>query len=295
MSLSLRPSLMSRWLCSLLLCWLPGLAAAAPAPLPVVATLEPLALLLKDVGGERLRVRVLLPSGASPHHFALRPSQRAALDEAALVFWGGPALERPLAALLAQRPAATVVALDAVDHHHESHRWLEPAAMVQAAARLADALALLDPEGAAFYHQRAQVVRNDLVQTETAMRQQLAPWRDTPLLLDHDFLDAFWPAMGLPQPWVIRPHPEQQPGTAHVRALTRQLSSAPAVCYLRETGAPMDALAARIMQGAVVATREINVLAPVGDANYPAYLLAVGQQLEACLQAAAGMAGKKKP
>jgi zinc transport system substrate-binding protein len=55
---------------------------------------------------------LLVPGGATPHSFALRPSDARRLEQAAAVFWIGPSLEtfleRPVAALARK---ATVVAL----------------------------------------------------------------------------------------------------------------------------------------------------------------------------------------
>ncbi|HEY9035875.1 MAG TPA: metal ABC transporter substrate-binding protein [Pseudomonadales bacterium] len=266
------------------------------APVRVLASIDPLALLARDVGGERVQVSVLLPAGSSPHHFALRPSQRSRLDAAALVFWGGPALERPLSALLGQRPDDTVLALQPEDTGHESHLWLNPVLMRDAAVRLAAALTRLDPAGETYYQRRLQQVQTASREGEWRLQQALAPYSQTPLLLDHDFLDAFWPVMGLKPPLVIRQHPESPPGTAHVAALAVVLAEQPAVCYLREAGAPVDALAAAVTRNTTVEAGTVNVLDAGPYATYDAYLDALGLSVRACLQAAqAQIASKKKP
>ncbi|MEX2629978.1 MAG: zinc ABC transporter substrate-binding protein [Tistlia sp.] len=70
-----------------------GSSAAAEAP-RVVATIGPLqsltAAVMAGVGSPAL----LVPGGASPHAYSLRPSEAAALQAADLVVWIGPALER---------------------------------------------------------------------------------------------------------------------------------------------------------------------------------------------------------
>ena len=279
----------------LLYLWLLALPVQA-APLTVLASIEPLALLARDIGGERVQATALLPAGISPHHFALRPSQRARFESADLVFWSGPDLERPLAALLARRPADTVLALQPDETGYESHLWLSPVRAREVAGRLADALSRLDPAGSAYYQQRLSQTLSALQAEETRLQQRLAPYSQTPLLLDHDFLDAFWPALGLQAPLVVRQHPEHAPGTAHVAALNERLSALPGVCYLREHGAPADALALAVVRDTPRVTRSVSLLNALAYEGYAQYLGSLGDALAECLQSADALAaGKKKP
>lgn len=279
----------------LLYLWLLALPVQA-APLTVLASIEPLALLVRDIGGERVQASALLSAGSSPHHFALRPSQRARIESADLIFWAGPDLERPLAALLARRPADTVLALQPEPTGHESHLWLSPARVREVAGRLQAALARLDPAGAAYYQARLSQTLSALQDEDARLQQQLAPYSHVPLLLDHDFLDAFWPALDLPAPLVVRQHPEHAPGTAHVAAMSERLSALPAVCYLREDGAPADALALAVLRNTPQVTRYVSVLDALGHQGYAGYLASLGDALAECLQSAEALAaGKKKP
>nr|WP_111301681.1 zinc ABC transporter substrate-binding protein [Paracoccus saliphilus] len=69
------------------------LAASPVLAVPsVVADLVPTGALVQEVMGELGDVRVLLPGGASAHHYQMRPSDAQALQSADLVFWMGPSL-----------------------------------------------------------------------------------------------------------------------------------------------------------------------------------------------------------
>ncbi|HSJ96308.1 MAG TPA: metal ABC transporter substrate-binding protein, partial [Myxococcota bacterium] len=61
-----------------------GASASGAAPLRVVATIEPLAMLVRELAGERAAVSVLVPPGASPHTFDPRPGDVARIADAAL-------------------------------------------------------------------------------------------------------------------------------------------------------------------------------------------------------------------
>ncbi|MCG6111840.1 MAG: zinc ABC transporter substrate-binding protein [Paracoccus sp.] len=58
----------------------------------VVTDLVPTGALVQEVMGDLGEVRVLLPQGASAHHYQMRPSDAQALQSADLVVWMGPTL-----------------------------------------------------------------------------------------------------------------------------------------------------------------------------------------------------------
>ena len=120
-------------------CWpLVHRASAAPR---VVASIKPVhslvAGVMKGVGEPRL----LLKGAASPHTFALKPSDAKAIEDARLIFWVGEALAPPLARAFRVIPKeAKIVALadvkvpglrrlefrrgglwEAHDHDHDDH------------------------------------------------------------------------------------------------------------------------------------------------------------------------------
>lgn len=110
------------------------LAMAARADEPrVLTTIKPLQLIAAAVLDGVAEPQLLLPVGASPHSYALRPSERRALDQAQRTYWVGPELELFLENLLASRDTdmalmhAKGINLRAVDpdaadkHAHDSH------------------------------------------------------------------------------------------------------------------------------------------------------------------------------
>jgi zinc transport system substrate-binding protein len=78
----------------------------------VVATILPIHSLVAGLVGEIHAVEVLLPASASPHGYAMRPSEARTLQNAELLVWVGPDLEtfleRPLSEPLGGR---TVISL----------------------------------------------------------------------------------------------------------------------------------------------------------------------------------------
>jgi zinc transport system substrate-binding protein len=90
-----------------------GGAAAAPAVVVDIAPAHSIVARVMDGAGEPT---LLLPPGASPHGYALRPSEADALERADIVFWIGDALTPWLAAPLANIAAsARLVAFEEAD------------------------------------------------------------------------------------------------------------------------------------------------------------------------------------
>jgi len=106
------------------LSWL--LATPAQAEVRVLTSIKPLQLIAAAVQDGAGRPEVLLPPGASPHHYALRPSDIRRVREAELLYWIGPDLEVFLPRVLEgrERPSLAVQALAGLHLRHfgEEHR-----------------------------------------------------------------------------------------------------------------------------------------------------------------------------
>lgn len=69
-------------------------AASKTGEKPVlVATIPPIAMLLRELVGDAAEVRCLVPPGSSPHTFEPRPSDMRAVEDAAALFTAGPGLD----------------------------------------------------------------------------------------------------------------------------------------------------------------------------------------------------------
>lgn len=82
----------------------------------ILVSIQPIALLVRDLVGDQADVHTLLPSGASPHHFQLKVSDRKRLLEADTLIWVGEDMERFLEKVANQRVERnqTVIELMAV-------------------------------------------------------------------------------------------------------------------------------------------------------------------------------------
>ncbi|MCQ4321876.1 zinc ABC transporter substrate-binding protein [Stutzerimonas stutzeri] len=95
-------------------------SAQAQAEIEVLTSIKPLQLIAAAVQDGVGQPAVLLPPGASPHHYAMRPSDVRQIRSADLLYWIGPDLEGFLAPVLEgrKRPSVAIQSLPGLTLRH---------------------------------------------------------------------------------------------------------------------------------------------------------------------------------
>lgn len=191
-------------------------APAGTAAVRVAVSVLPLAGFAERVGGERVSVQTLVGPGQNPHSFEPTARQIEELTRARL-FWrvGLPFEEAWIGRL--QGRSADLRILDAraglglpithgdahddahPEHGHDPHVWTSPRLVRAMVSSLAEALAELDPDGAADYRARAAALSAELEGLDAELRQTLAPLRERRFLVYHPAWGAFAADYGLEQ------------------------------------------------------------------------------------------------
>jgi len=254
--------------------------AQGTEPIPVVATVPPLGWLLEQVGGEAVAVQVLIPPGRSPHSFEPTPGDVQGLGRARFCLRVGHGAfgfeERLLAPLYRadRRPAGTppvsIVRLDEVAKTvgislaGDPHLWLAPPVLVDVAGRVAEALATVDPAGAAEYRRRGAVLQDTLKALDQRLAARLAASPCRTFLVDHPAWGNFADHYGLTQ--LALEVDGKSPGPASLVRLMGEAERAKIRLLLVEPGPPKRSAAtvARTL-GAEIET--LDPLAPDVPAN----------------------------
>jgi zinc/manganese transport system substrate-binding protein len=167
----------------------------------VVATTAIAGDVVRNVGGERAGVDVLVPADADPHDYEPRPSDAVALAEADLVLRSGGEIDEWLGDLIenAGGDAQEVTLLDSVKSIEgesgelDPHWWQDPRNAMLAAEAARDALAEADPEGRRGYARNADAYVRELraldMEIERCMRR--VPPEKRKLVTTHDALGYF--------------------------------------------------------------------------------------------------------
>jgi len=268
---------------------------AALADPTVVASIPPIHSLVAGVMAGIGDAHLLVKGGASPHTYALRPSDATLLSRADVVFWMGDELEaflvKPLAALgggadvvaLSEAPGLRLLATreggvweeDEEEHEHEHeaegghegehgvhdmHVWLDPTnaeAMVDA---IVAALGRRDPANAQAYAANGAGLRGRLDGLKGEIEATLAPVAGKPFMVFHDAYQYFEEAFGLKAAGALSVAPQRLPGAKRLGELRERLTSAGVRCVFREPQfAPK--LAETLVDGTPA---RIGVLDPLG-------------------------------
>ncbi len=301
-------------------CLVLTLASAASAAPRLVASTPPVHSLVAAVAGERAPVELLVPAGRSPHAYALTPSDTRALANADAVFVGGDVaerfLERPLAAvaadadLLRMTEAKGVRVLparsggvwatagheahdDASEDHgggtRDPHVWLDPHNAIAFTVAVADVLADLDPDHAAFYRDNANRRIRHLERLDGDLASRLEPVQDVPYMVFHDAYQYFEARYGLRAVGSITVDPGRPPGAERLAALRGLIRERGAVCVFTEPQFE-PAIARTIVDDTDARLAELDPLGAglsPGAELYPALMRSLATHLAQCLRRSA--------
>jgi zinc transport system substrate-binding protein len=174
-------------------------AAGQPrAPIEVAVSVPPQAYFVERIGGDHVRVQVMIPDGAIPETYSPTPRQRAALERArAYVLVGHPdfVFERVhIDAHLAARPAVTVIDMmhpleraeaatelaRSAERAGDPHVWLSPAAVAAAAVEIERSLEALAPERGQEFRANLALFLSEIEALDARIRGSLATLPRTP-------------------------------------------------------------------------------------------------------------------
>jgi zinc transport system substrate-binding protein len=161
----------------LLLCMLIS-AKAAGTPLPVFVSIPPQAYLLKRVGGDHIKVTVMLAPGQAPETFDPTPHQVRELAGARLYFLAGVPFETAWNEVLRKaNPGLEVVPCCGGDGYGpvegpDPHYWTSPVNAMRMAQIMFDHLVQADPQGRSGYQANLDSLLADLRELDAYMRNR---------------------------------------------------------------------------------------------------------------------------
>ncbi|MGE3320109.1 MAG: zinc ABC transporter substrate-binding protein [Candidatus Berkiella sp.] len=283
----------------------------------VAVTLKPVHSLVASVMAGVAEPALLLPDGASPHTFSLKPSTLKTLKEADLIVWVGPSLEtfmvKPLSSL---NPAYGVIEIQSLqdllklplregrewqhsdpedshehehDHSHDGfdpHVWLSNANAQAIVKATEQRLSKHDPEHAKQYQSNAQKTLKQLQALKKTLQAELAPVQSEPFLVYHDGYQYFendydLKAVGT---MVLNPH---IPLSAHGLAQIKELINTHGIkCVFKETEFNEHVIQ-KSLGDLPIRIQELDPLGvhiQQGPQHYEKTLLQLGKTLQECLQ-----------
>ncbi len=286
---------------------------SAQADVRVLTSIKPLQQIAAAVQDGVALPEVLLPPGASPHNYALRPSDVRRVQDVDLLYWIGPDMETFLPRVLAGRTKVSVPVQslpgmhlrhftansdphdedDADEHDHDhrpgsldAHLWLSSVNARVIAAKMAADLSAADPANAARYQSNVKAFDARLDTLDAQIKQRLAAIADKKFFVFHEAFDYFEDAYGLKHAGVFAVSSEVQPGAQHVAAMRARLAEFGKTCVFSEP--PLrPKLADTLSAGLPVKLAELDALGgytPASARGYEQLLSKLADDLAGCLE-----------
>ena len=295
---------MSKKIQSVILCLCTLLGAQAQA-MTVLSSVKPIDLIVQELTNGVSDSSYLVPKSASPHDYALRPSDVKKVKSADMIIWYGNDLEPFLSKILAdQKNVITISEFKLVDFyhfdHHENdshaeeeghqhntdpHFWLGPKETLGVAKEITAQLIKKDPLNKEQYQSNLAVFESKLAQAVAAISNQLKPVQDKGYFVFHDAYGYFERYFGMNNLGHFTVSPDRKPGAKTLINIKKSLLNQQAVCVFSEPQFE-PAIVTTITRGTEVNKGELDPLA-IQQADekgaYFIFLSTISNELSRCL------------
>ncbi len=201
----------------------------AAAPIIVAVSVPPQATLAKRIGGDHIQVITMVPSGANPHTYDLRPSQLADLSRTQLYIAVGAHFTFEHAwmdRIQNINPDLTIINSSEslpvyTDHDHpDPHFWLSPQGCKTAITNITRALINTDPTHADHYTHNRNQYSSELDTLDIWITQTLANLKTRTFLVYHPAWTHFARTYNLEQ--IAIEHEGKDPTPKHMAKLIQR-------------------------------------------------------------------------
>jgi len=211
----------------------------------VVVSIYPLGDITKQIGGERVDVKIMLPPGVSPHTFEPTPLEMMELHNARVFVKIGGGLEFWAEKMLNASSSKGLIVVDASSglplireiHSHglaetpkkskaesaDPHVWLDPVFAKAIADKITAALSKADPSGSAYYRGRSEKYKKDLDMLHNEISDKVKTFKIKEYVTFHPAWNYFSKRYGLRVAGVIEESPGREPSPKHIARIIREV------------------------------------------------------------------------
>src|SRR3989304_7231373 len=192
--------------------------------LKVLASFYPLYEFTKIIGGERIDVSVIVPSGIEPHDWEPTIQDLKKMQNADIIVINGIDLEPWITKLVSVNPDILIVdtsngiSLLEKDKHmfnnkiqNDPHIWLDPVLAKKQIQNIVDGLIRIDPQNTDYYQENANAYNSKLILLDNKIRNGLSICVKKDFLAFHDAFSYFANEYGLNQNTIIGINSSEEP------------------------------------------------------------------------------------
>lgn len=287
-------------------------ATAATAEVPrVVTDILPVQGLVAGVMEGLGEPAVILPPGADPHGYSMRPSDAAALENTDLVIWIGedltPWLGKPIETLAGNASRLELLEVEGThlieigedeghdDHGHEvhahsgtdPHAWLDPDNALIWLDAIARALSDADPDNSTRYQSNAETAA-DAIRAEIGEAQTLlSGLADVPYAVHHDAYRYFEERFGLAHAFSVILADGTEPGPRRIAELRKMARDAGIFRLVGDPGGEAEDLARILFEPSparICSLDQMGTGIAPGIGYYQTFLARMRMDMQSCLK-----------
>jgi len=270
----------------------------------ILTSIKPIQMITHELTLGVTEPEVLLSANASPHDYALRPSDVKTIRHSSLVIWFGKDLEPFLEKVLSQQD--NVLTLSEIpdlklrsygevghDHEHDGHNhgthdphfWLGVEQVEQVAEAITQALVASDVAHKDIYNKNLSDFINSLHQTDKEIAAKLDKVKHKPYYVFHDAYDYFEQHYGLNNIGHFTVSPDRKPGAKTLINIRKALAANEAKCVFSEPQF-QPAVIESVVRGSDAQTGVLDPLGvdiPVAKGSYFEFLHSMSDSYYDCL------------
>lgn len=205
--------------------------------LQVYVSIYPLADFAQKIGGERIEVTQLVPTGVDPHDYEPKAKEMAQLSRADLFFYNGAGLEGWVDRMRSMLDSERTLIVDTSegikllswedhddhgDHDHghsdrDPHVWLDPVRAKQQAAQIRDGLIKVDPQHKQEYQSNYEQLAQRLDALDEKISQMVKQAQKKEIIVSHAAFGYLTDRYGLEQIAISGLSPSAEPSAQKLK------------------------------------------------------------------------------
>jgi zinc transport system substrate-binding protein len=202
----------------------------------IVASIAPLADFVREVGGENVDVKLLLPPGASPHVYEPTPKAIKDISNAKIFVKIGSGFEFWVEKIIRTSANKNLIIVDSssgvelikVPYAHDAsgidpHIWLDPVIASSMVTKIEKALIEADPHNASLYKKNASFYKEKLSHLDKEIADKVKKFRIKEYVTFHPAWNYFSRRYGLRVSGVIEESPGKEPSPKHIAAIIKEI------------------------------------------------------------------------
>jgi zinc transport system substrate-binding protein len=206
--------------------------ACTESAVEAATSIFPISAIIREVGGENVKITTIVPAGSDPHHFELTPKKAKALHEADVVFVIGGSFDRWMLPaerevdgtyLLIEFHRAFKDSLIPLGTSFNPHFWLDPCFAKEMTRIVSVALCTVDLPNCDYYRENAEAFIEKLEFLHLTSEERLRQTGFKDYVALHPAWTYFARRYGLSEHNVVEISHEAEPSAKHIAEVVNQM------------------------------------------------------------------------